>query len=430
MLVRCPECSVAREVEPHDGESKPGAGDVCERCGYSALASAAGAGSESRDTSSFAGARAKLKNATQDLFRLSGNYSLSGAESLPAEARVLSEPSPALVKAPEGIPALGRPAEASIMFSLEELMKANNHPVSIRHDEASDELWAMQAATPLFGTAHDQALLTTPLKLEQTSSMDPMTVPSRPPTVRRWLSIVLAVGGLGIAVAGVGWYTHTSNQLESRAAAELASAHLSEQKATEQAASEQAASGAEQPALVVPASITAELPAAGGSEPGERAVPAEGSVEPSLAGGADGSGANAPSVVGGSPVPNEETRSLDARAQKSALAKGKLAAKKSSQRPIFPSSTQKAFPFDMGAAKKALNAAAAASAACGQGGVPGKGKVQLTFAPSGRVSNADLVEGAFGGSSAGKCALRNFRAARVPAFSGAPVTVAKSFSVL
>jgi hypothetical protein len=417
MLVRCPECSVAREVEPQNGASKSGASDVCERCGYSALASSAAGGADARDPSSFAGARAKLKNATQDLFRLSGNYSL------PAEARVVSEPVAAPVKAPEAIPASGRQAEASIMFSLEELMKANNHPVSIKHDEAPDALWEMQAATPLFGTAHDQALLTTPLKLEQSSSMDPMTVPSRPPTARRWLSIVLAVGGLGVAVAGVSWYAHGAAQLKASAASELAASKSSEQTASgavvadgpgaaERAAGDQpggdkaAVDDATAVAAAAP-SVTAEVPPPVTPDPGEAAASAT-----------------------ATPAASDVTQPGEARVQKNELARGKSAAKKSSQRSIFPSSTQKAFPFDMGAAKKALNAAAAASAACGQGGAPGKGKVQLTFAPSGRVSNADLVEGAFGGSSAGKCALRNFRAARVPAFSGAPVTVAKSFSVL
>jgi len=85
--------------------------------------------------------------------------------------------------------------------------------------------------------------------------------------------------------------------------------------------------------------------------------------------------------------------------------------------------------FDKDAAKTALSTAASQAAACRQGGTPGKGKIQVTFAPSGKVSDASLVEGPFGGTAAGRCALRHFRAARIPAFAGAPVTVAKSFKV-
>ena len=101
----------------------------------------------------------------------------------------------------------------------------------------------------------------------------------------------------------------------------------------------------------------------------------------------------------------------------------------SSGLPAVPKPAVAAAAFDKNAAKAALGAATSAAAACGQGGAPGKGKIQVTFAPSGKVSDAQLVEGPFGGTAAGKCALRHFKAAKVPAFSGAPVTVAKSFKV-
>jgi hypothetical protein len=99
------------------------------------------------------------------------------------------------------------------------------------------------------------------------------------------------------------------------------------------------------------------------------------------------------------------------------------------EKPSAPPKLTAVFDFDKSAAKAALNAAAQASASCGAGGASGKGKVQVTFAPTGKVSDVQLVEGPFAGSTAGKCALRNFKAAKIPAFSGAPVTVAKSFKV-
>ena len=86
--------------------------------------------------------------------------------------------------------------------------------------------------------------------------------------------------------------------------------------------------------------------------------------------------------------------------------------------------------FDVGAAKAALAGAAASAAGCGTAGGPkGSGRVQVTFAPSGRVTSANVVAGPFGGTSVGGCVASKFRAARVPAFSGAPQTVAKSFTV-
>jgi predicted Zn finger-like uncharacterized protein len=86
--------------------------------------------------------------------------------------------------------------------------------------------------------------------------------------------------------------------------------------------------------------------------------------------------------------------------------------------------------FDVGAAKAALAGAAASAAGCGNASGPkGSGKVQVTFAPSGRVTSANVVAGPFGGTSVGGCVASKFRAARVPAFSGSPQTVSKSFTV-
>jgi hypothetical protein len=79
------------------------------------------------------------------------------------------------------------------------------------------------------------------------------------------------------------------------------------------------------------------------------------------------------------------------------------------------------------AAKSALNTAATQAGSCA--GTSGKGKVQLTFAPSGKVSTAQLTDGPFAGTPAGKCALKHFKAAHIPPFSGTPQTVAKSFKI-
>jgi predicted Zn finger-like uncharacterized protein len=87
-------------------------------------------------------------------------------------------------------------------------------------------------------------------------------------------------------------------------------------------------------------------------------------------------------------------------------------------------------PFDMSAAKAALEGAAASAGSCKSADGPsGRGKVQVTFAPTGRVTSANVVEGAFGGTPVGGCVAKLFRGAKVPAFSGDPVTVAKAFTI-
>jgi hypothetical protein len=297
------------------------------------------------------------------------------------------------------------------MFSLEALMKANAPSVSPgprreSDGEMSDQLWNMQAETPLFGTAHDQALLTTPLKMEPAPSMDSMTLPSHAPNGRRWLPIVIAAcGGLALAGAGI-WVFSSKTASPVNAATPAAAPAALEAPPPESAPADPAAavtppaapSPPAAPVAEVPAEPTAAEPAAGEAvNPGE--TPEAAVKEP-----------------GGKEAPSKE--------------KEKPSGKRPGARAAAPSSIKAAaVAFDKGAAKAALNAAAGAAGSCGQGGAPGKGKIQVTFAPSGKVSDAQLVEGPFGGTAAGKCALRHFKAAKVPAFSGAPVTVAKSFKV-
>jgi hypothetical protein len=412
MLERCPGCSVAREVEPAKAGAKS---RPCAHCGYDGVflapeaaaspAPQAAQRAPHRDSlPSFAGARAKLATATQDLFRLSGHYSI------PVEAE---PPAPPPAPEPPAPSSTGRKAEASIMFSLEALMKtaATPPPPRASDDDMSSQLWNMQAETPLFGTDQDQALLTTPLKMEPAQSMDSMTLPSQTPTARRWLPILVAASA-GLALAGAGiWFFGSSQGTPTVNAA----TPPREPVAIAAPAPAQLAPPAAEP--TPPAN--AQLPAAPAGEPA--AAPTE-TPEPAPTAAEAAATATTP-VAGTEPA---------AVAPPKSTTPSRAPVKKPPPRAVSslsgaPSSAKVA--FDVGAAKKALNAAASQAATCGAGGAPGKGKIQVTFAPSGKVSDAQLVEGPFGGTVAGKCALRVFRAAKVPAFSGAPVPVAKSFQI-
>ncbi len=87
-------------------------------------------------------------------------------------------------------------------------------------------------------------------------------------------------------------------------------------------------------------------------------------------------------------------------------------------------------PFNKSAAVAALSSAAANAGSCKKpGGPTGSGKVQLTFNPSGRATGATVTSGPLRGTSVGGCVASVFRRATIPAFSGSPVTVSKSFSV-
>jgi hypothetical protein len=86
-------------------------------------------------------------------------------------------------------------------------------------------------------------------------------------------------------------------------------------------------------------------------------------------------------------------------------------------------------PFDPASAKSALTAAASGAASCKQpGGPTGTGRALVTFAPSGRVTKAEIT-GDFAGTGVGGCVARLFRGARVPKFAGEPTTVSKTFTI-
>ncbi|MEB2310525.1 MAG: zinc-ribbon domain-containing protein [Sorangiineae bacterium] len=86
--------------------------------------------------------------------------------------------------------------------------------------------------------------------------------------------------------------------------------------------------------------------------------------------------------------------------------------------------------FDKGAAISALSSAASAATGCKRpDGPTGTGRAVVTFAPSGRVTSANVSGGEFGGSSVGGCVASVFRRAHVPPFSGNSVTVSKSFTI-
>lgn len=86
--------------------------------------------------------------------------------------------------------------------------------------------------------------------------------------------------------------------------------------------------------------------------------------------------------------------------------------------------------FNKGAAISALSSAASAASGCKRpGGPTGSGRAIVTFAPSGRVTSANISGGSFGGTSVGGCIASVFRRAKVPPFDGGPVTVSKSFNI-
>ncbi len=84
--------------------------------------------------------------------------------------------------------------------------------------------------------------------------------------------------------------------------------------------------------------------------------------------------------------------------------------------------------FDRGAAASSL--ASISIAGCKKpDGPTGSGHVTVTFDPSGSVQSAILDGGDYPGTPVGGCIAGKYRGAHVPAFTGSPVKVGKSFTL-
>ena len=95
-----------------------------------------------------------------------------------------------------------------------------------------------------------------------------------------------------------------------------------------------------------------------------------------------------------------------------------------------PAEGAPAAAFDKAAASAALSAAAAQASACRKEGDPtGAAAVVVTFAPSGRVTSANVNGPPFAGTATGGCIAAAMRRAKVPPFSGAHVTVGKTVAI-
>jgi len=86
--------------------------------------------------------------------------------------------------------------------------------------------------------------------------------------------------------------------------------------------------------------------------------------------------------------------------------------------------------FNRDAARNALASAAAQASACRKEGDPsGTANLTITFAPSGRVTSAQVQGPPFSGTATGGCIASTMRRASVPAFSGDYVTVSKTIVI-
>lgn len=190
---------------------------------------------------------------------------------------------------------------------------------------------------------------------------------------------------------------------------------------TEQASVSASASVAPTPSAA-PTTVAASASVATTADAVETAAPA-GSQAGAASGTQPKTGVGAP--VGGGPA----TPATKASAAPAASAAPVASVKPAETAAPTPPAADGA-EFNRGAATSALGAAAGAARGCKKpDGPTGSGKVKVTFAPSGNVTSATVDGPPFAGTPVGGCIASAFRSAKVPPFSGAPVSVSKTVTI-
>jgi hypothetical protein len=170
------------------------------------------------------------------------------------------------------------------------------------------------------------------------------------------------------------------------------------------------------PAAVAATVATVPSPAANDPAPKtNKTTPS--ATTPSSAAVANGNGSNAKSAEATKPTAAAPAVEKPLEAEKPAPAPK-------------PEPAEPGAEFDRAAAVAALKAAAAQAAACRKDGDPtGTAALTITFAPSGRVTSANIQGPPFAGTPTGGCIANAMRHAQVPAFSGDRVTVNKTIVI-
>ncbi len=321
--------------------------------------------------------------------------------------------------------------ESSVLFSLDQLAKPElkaGATTPKKRDEAALLLGGTQAGTDtpsvaglgaggLFGATNMAAPDFTappppsvpPGAPRRAASGAPVAEPKPSRGAGVWIGALVALGLLGGAAYFLGHSSTTKPAPEPSALVAPAAPTTAEPAATAPAPSAELAASA--------------APSAGSPTP-EGSVGAPGSATPAAASGAPPGSAAAVT----SAAPAAATGAPPAAAAQPRTTQPSAPAPKASAT-VEPAAAEGP-AFDKDAAMATLATAGAnAESQCGtEEGPHGSGKVTVTFANSGRATNA-VVSGDFAGSALGGCIARIFRSAHVPAFGGDPVRVSKTVRI-
>ncbi len=368
--------------------------------------------------------------------RLSGGRAAAGMDLFGAAAAAGSEYDPALdAAAPAQHAYDAKPAgarnENSVLFSLDALKagfgsspSSPNAPPAPKPQTGGkanlDDLMGIGGGggNPLFGLSANQALLTAPAPPEPPPPPPPKSVPPSgvdgqfmsmaPPPARTNKVLIAVAGGAVLLVLLLG------------GALALTLGHKKGEKV------------AENDAKTAASSHPSDTSKAKDDKKDDQAKDDQAKDDKKAGDSAGGDAGEAKADAGAEEKPPANATPEQQKAFMEALKKKKEEAAQKKEEPASPppEKHEVSASFNKSAAISSLTSAAAAAASCKRpGGPTGRGRAIVTFAPSGRVTSANVTGGSFGGTSVGGCVASVFRHAHIPAFSGNAVTVAKSFTI-
>ncbi len=314
--------------------------------------------------------------------------------------------------------------ENSVLFSLDALKAQGSTPSPRSERSANNEdpfgmssggMAALGGGNPLFTLADNQRLISAPPPPEPPPRAVEAVASAPPPgTVALSKKTLLSIVGGGLALVllvGVGIGAALGGDDDKAEKAEVAAEGAEK---TDKADTADATDKADKP------KEDDDKPAAGADEAEKAEAPSsEKSDESSKDEKAE----------------EESDEDDDKKADSGKSSTKKVSSSKPAPKKVTSKSTKETTakatqPFNRNAAVAALSKAASQARSCKKSGGPtGTGKVTLTFANSGRVTSATVNGAPFAGTSVGGCVASVFRKAKVPAFTGNPVRVSKSFTV-
>jgi hypothetical protein len=324
-------------------------------------------------------------------------------ESLGSDAK---EPAPKMT---------GARNESSVLFSLDALVKQEQKPsakkAAAKHDDAAAILMGTDSGpsslanvgTGSFGSAFAAPDFTAPVvAVPEPRAADSVALSSAAPEKKKGAGLWIALGAIVLLGGGAAVALDVPAKLASMRPPAPSAAPADKAEPTIAPPTPEAAPTT--PAAETSGATAASAVPATGSG---GAAPTRNGALPVTANGATAAPAAATSAP---PTPPVRPSDADKPADK-------------------PAEANNAPPFDKAAAVAALTAAAGSAQSCKTADGPtGGGKVSITFMPSGRATNTQ-VSGDLAGTAVGGCVARLFRSAKIPPFSGDPVTVSKSFTV-